>query len=322
VSLLQKQCGEGKDLSVTSVNALSGGFSKQTIMITLAGNRVLPGDIVVRRDRAESPVGSTVTDEFELLKSLHKAGLAVPQPFAAIDGGTVIGDPIMVVSRIEGRIIGDPYDIFDHKCPGVIPTLARQLARLHRIPLTSLTRALPGNDMSQREHLRGDIDEFRRHWRAEAESSIVIEAAFEWLDARFDQLPDTSRCITHRDMRFHNILVDDKGVSAILDWETATLGRPARDLGFVYRHITQLGDWQQFIDAYREAGGDAPAVAELDFYILWSDLLMTIWMYRARASYLGSGGGNIQLAFAGERMRQHNLRILSETMCNLLLKTQ
>ena len=318
--LLRKQCGEGPDLAITKVQALAGGFSKQTIMITLTGNQVLPAEVVVRRDRADSPVGSTVIDEFELLKSLHQSGMAVPRPFA-IDKGSVIGDPIMIVSRIDGRNIGDTYDMYDLGCPGAVLTLAVQLARLHRIPLSKLTRPLSGHDKSQDEHLRGDIEEFRSHWQAQGESSIVIEAAFKSLDARFASLPTEGRCITHRDMRFHNILVDANGVTAILDWETAAVGRPARDLGYVYRHIRQLGDWSRFIDAYGEAGGEIPSDEELDFYRLWADLLMTIWMYRARASYLASGGGNIQLAFAGERMRQHNLSILAETLRDVLRTT-
>lgn len=313
-ALLREHCNEGPELRIATVRAITGGFSKQTIMLGLTGNSCLPDEIVVRRDRAESPVGSTVLDEFELLALLHRAGLRVPRPLA-VDAHKVMGCPILVMEKAEGGNIGDVYNI--HVPASVSPVLAcnlaGELARLHAIPLEHLPAGLPGLDSTHKTFLRQEIEGFQRDWQALGESSPTIEAAFAWLFAHLDQLGE-QRCLVHRDTRFHNILSQGENLTALLDWELAAIGHPARDLGYAYHHVIQFADWQQFLAAYGEAGGQVPSTLELDFYILWSDLFVAIYMYRARASFLSGEGDNIQLAYAGERLRQHNMYLLSQRL--------
>lgn len=313
-TLLREACDEGPDLHISTVRAIAGGFSKQTIMLGLTGNACLPDEIVVRRDRAESPVGSTVLDEFELLALLHRAGLRVPRPLA-VDAHKVMGCPILVMEKAEGGNIGDVYNI--HAPASVSPTLATslagELARLHAIPLEHLPTGLPGMDGTHKAFLRQEIEGFQRDWQTLGDSSPTIEAAFDWLFAHLDQLGE-QRCLAHRDTRFHNILSQGERLIALLDWELAAIGHPARDLGYAYHHVIQFADWQQFLAAYGAAGGQVPSALELDFYILWSDLFVAIYMHRARASFLSSEGDNIQLAYAGERLRQHNMYLLSQRL--------
>ncbi|MCK8683336.1 phosphotransferase family protein [Pseudomonas umsongensis] len=319
-TLLRQHCGEGPGLQVSHVNAIAGGFSKQTIILTLEGNQHLPNEIVMRRDRAESPVGSTVLDEFQLLKTLHAAGVCVPQPFV-VDASGVMGCPILIMAKAAGGNIGDVYNIH---APSTLSTelatgLARELAKLHQVSIAQLPSSLPGTDSSHKAFLRQEMEKFQRDWLALDQSSVTITVAFEWLFAHLDLLGDR-RCLVHGDTRFHNILCQGDQVTAILDWELAAIGNPARDLGYAYHHIIQFADWQQFLDAYRDAGGTVPSALELDFYILWSDLFVAIYMYRARESWLSSSGDNIQLAYAGERLRQHNMQLLSTRLNGLLAK--
>lgn len=319
LDLLRKKCGEGESLAIATVRAVAGGFSKQTIILGLRGNQRLPEEIVVRRDRAESPVGSTVLDEFELLATLHGCGLTVPRPLAV--ASEVMGCPILVMEKAAGGNIGDVYNI--HAPATVSPllanSLAAELARLHSIPLQQLPASLPGTDSTHKPFLRQEIETFQRDWQSLGESSLTIDLAFHWLFAHLDQL-DERRCLVHRDTRFHNILSQGEQLTALLDWELAAIGHPARDLGYAYHHINQFADWQEFLAAYEAAGGSRPSELELDFYILWSDLFVAIYMYRARQSYLSGSGENIQLAYAGERLRQHNMYLLAQRLQEVLEK--
>lgn len=317
-TLLRLHCNEGPELQVAEIKAVAGGFSKQTVILTLHGNQHLPKEIVMRRDRAESPVGSTVLNEFELLKTLHSAGVTVPQPFA-VDANDVMGCPILIMAKAPGGNIGDVYNIHAPSTlsPKLATDLARELANVHRIALEHLPATLPGMHSTHKAFLRQEIEKFQRDWLALDESSVTVTVAFEWLFAHLEQLGD-QRCLVHGDTRFHNILCQGDRVTAILDWELAAVGHPARDLGYAYHHIIQFTDWQRFLDAYKEAGGVISSQLELDFYILWSDLFVAIYMYRARASYLSGDGDNIQLAYAGERLRQHNMQLLSTRLSGLL----
>lgn len=318
--LLRVRCEEGPSLAVSAVRALCGGFSKQTSVLTLTGNQRLPDEIVVRRDRAESPVGSTVLDEFELLRTLHAAGLSVPRPLA-VDAQEVVGCPILITEKAVGRNIGDVYTIYaaGETNPLLALDLARELAKLHTIPLSRLPPSLPGMDSTHRASIRQEVEQFQADWQALGESSLTIAVAFQWLLAHLERLGE-QRALVHRDARFHNILSQGPRVTALLDWELAAISHPARDIGYVYHHITQFADWQDFLAAYVEAGGTAPSELEVDFYTLWSDLFVAVYQYRARAHFLSGGTDNIQIAYAGEHMRQHSMHLLSTRLCHLRTK--
>lgn len=317
LELLRVQCQEGEQLRIREIRALAGGFSKQTIMVTLSGAEKLPQEIVIRRDRAESPVGTSVVDEFELLKTMYAAGVRVPQPFA-VDDGSVMGSAILVVARIGGTLIADPYEVYDRSRPQAAYTLARELAKIHRVPYASLKRPPPGPGAPDAASLLAEVRGFYDRWRSLGQASITIEAAFEWLFAHAGSLPDGGVCVTHHDVRFHNILCDESGVTGILDWELSAAGRPARDIGYVYHQIVQFADWDRFLAEYRDAGGEVPSQGEIDFHILWADLMVAVYMYLTRAGYLSSQDDNIQFAYASERMRQHNMQLLSARIARFL----
>ena len=75
------------NLQVISAKAIPGGLSKTTVIVTLDNTTVLPSKVVIRMDMAESPLETTVCNEYELLRTLHTEGVAVPRPLA-LDAST------------------------------------------------------------------------------------------------------------------------------------------------------------------------------------------------------------------------------------------
>ncbi len=67
-------------------------------------------------------------------------------------------------------------------------------------------------------------------------------------------------CLLQGDVGLHNMLVVDDRLTALVDWEAATIGPPARELAAVWPTATALMPWDDFVYAYREAGGPAEAV--------------------------------------------------------------
>ena len=55
------------------------------------------------------------------------------------------------------------------------------------------------------------------------------------------------------------LIVGDR-LTALVDWEAATLGPPARELAAVWPTANALMAWADFVAAYRRAGGPAEAV--------------------------------------------------------------
>jgi aminoglycoside phosphotransferase (APT) family kinase protein len=58
------------------------------------------------------------------------------------------------------------------------------------------------------------------------------------------------------------MLVDGDRVTALVDWEAATVGPPARELAAAWPAATTLMEWGEFVDAYRAAGGPPEATNE------------------------------------------------------------
>ena len=88
---LRKKFPQDAALDVGSLKAVLGGGSKKTIFVDLRNATTLPDTIVLRVDKADSPVGSTVADEFDIIKLMFESGLPVPQPFALETDASIVG---------------------------------------------------------------------------------------------------------------------------------------------------------------------------------------------------------------------------------------
>jgi hypothetical protein len=94
-------------------------------------------------------------------------------------------------------------------------------------------------------------------------SSPSVSAALQWLAAH--PPPDGARlCLLHGDYGLHHMLFQQDRITALLDWEHASLGDPARDLVQIRRQLTQFVAWRRFMRWYREAGGPNVPVGELE----------------------------------------------------------
>jgi hypothetical protein len=81
-------------------------------------------------------------------------------------------------------------------------------------------------------------------------------AAHAWLvEHASSVVPAPRLALLQADFGFHNMLIDDGRVTALVDWEAATIGPPARELATAWNAIHVLMPWQHFVDAYVDAGG-------------------------------------------------------------------
>lgn len=309
---LRAQCAESVALQVAEIRLIPGGFSKQTLFMKLRGMSGIPEELVLRLDRRESPLQTTVLAEYPLLKVLHASGVRVPKP-VAVDDGPVAGAPLMAVTRLSGRVCADGQRFFDPPSFACAASLAQQMAAYHRIPVAQLPQGLPGHAQSVRDVMTDELRRLRTIWDETGHQSIAVEAAFNYLGGRLDLAGET-RSLVHGDLRFHNLLVDGNAVSGILDWELASIGHPAFDLGYVYCHVVQLGSWSAFLDAYAAAGGVVPAAETLAYYALRTELFTVVYLTRMAADFESGRFDKIELAYAGLKLGQHAQYLLAERL--------
>ena len=273
-------------IEVARVTAMMGGGSKRTLLVELTHVSELPAAVVIRADQAAGVVESSVTVEYELIETLHACGLPVPRPFALEGDAAVLGAPFMLMSRVEGKNIGDHVECYEPSRSFAL-SLARALGKLHGIPPQRFGDGIVGADMSTVDCVRQNIAVFETMWRNTGERSTALELAFAWLKDHM-HLADGLRALNHCDVGCHNMLASDGELTGLLDWETTMIGNPTHDLAYAYPLAVQMVPWEEFLAEYAQAGGTIPSPGEFDFYRVWTQAWRLPFLLVAR-SFIDSG---------------------------------
>jgi len=192
------------------------------------------GDYVLRRKPFGQllPSAHAVDREYRLLSALHPLGFPVPEPLALCDDPQVIGAIFYVMEMARGR----PYA--NGALPDFDPATRRRmyeqlvdtLAELHNIdPIAAGLGDFgkPGN------YFERQVMRWTRQYRdSETDYLPEMERLIAFLPG---SLPEQSRTsIVHGDYRIDNVVFDGDGtLSAVLDWELATLGDPLADFSYL-----------------------------------------------------------------------------------------
>jgi len=252
----------GADARVEELVPLSGGASRE-----LYGFDVLVGGdrhpLVLRRDPPGMEEPEARTREFSVLQAAHATGAPVPAPHWLSGDKTGI-----VMHRVEGeaiarRILRD--DRYATARERLVDEVARAAAAIHALPPPA---GLPdGGPLAVIELLEGQLDEL-------GEPHPALELGLRWLRARLPE--EREPVLVHGDFRLGNLLVDEGGLTGVLDWEQSHAGDGAEDLGWMcirswrFGHDDHpalgVGTRRALLDAYAAAGGREVTLDELAFW--------------------------------------------------------
>ena len=196
--------------------------------------RASSGDYVLRRKPFGKLLASAhaVDREYRLLAAIHPLGFPVPEPLALCDDANVIGAIFYVMELAKGR----PYA--DGALPDFDPATRRAmyeqlidtLADLHAIDPES---AGLGDFGKTGNYFERQVMRWTRQYRDSQTDYIPeMERLIAFLP---ESLPEqSSTAIVHGDYRIDNALFDGDGtLTAVLDWELATLGDPLADFSYL-----------------------------------------------------------------------------------------
>ncbi len=258
------------------------GQSNPTYKISAAS-----GDYVLRRKPFGKllPSAHAVDREYRLLSALHPLEFPVPRPLAMCSDASVIGAIFYVMELAKGR----PYangalPEFDAATRGrMYEQLIDTLADLHAIDTDAAELGdfgKPGN------YFERQVMRWTRQYR-DSETDYIPE--MERLIAFLPQtLPEQSRTsIVHGDYRIDNVVFDGDGtLTAVLDWELATLGDPVADFSYLAMQWVMPADGgaalggldlgalgipslDAIVQRYSERSG-VPVGAKLDWYFAYN----------------------------------------------------
>jgi aminoglycoside phosphotransferase (APT) family kinase protein len=244
-------------LRVESMQLLPGGASKEAWAVDANGSRLL-----VRRALTGVIHEATLSleQEFQVLEAAFEAGVKVPRPVAYL--GELGGREAFAMERVDGetigrRIVRDPAEELDVQ-------LAEELAKVHAIPADRVPFLRGGDVLGRFEH---ELD-------LVGEPHPAIEYGLWWLrEHRPDPLLDV---VSHGDFRIGNVVVSERGVEALLDWEFAHLSDPREDLawpivrawrfGADEKRLGGVGELEPYLARYGELTGREIDAGELDWW--------------------------------------------------------
>ena len=245
------------------------------------------GDYVLRRKPFGQLLQSAhaVDREYRLLAALSPLGFPVPRPFALCADPEVIGAIFYVMEMAGGRSYADGSlpDFAPEVRTRIYFGLVDALAQLHSVDPDAAGLGdfgKPGN------YFERQVARWTRQYRdSQTDDLPEMELLIEWLPA---SLPDHSRTsIVHGDYRIDNVMFEADGrLTAVLDWELATLGDPIADFSYFAMQWVMPADGgaalggldllalgipslEQISERYRERSGIAVA-AKLDWYFAYN----------------------------------------------------
>jgi aminoglycoside phosphotransferase (APT) family kinase protein len=195
--------------------------------------RAASGDYVLRRKPFGQllPSAHAVDREYRLISGLHPLGFPVARPYALCADPGVIGAIFYVMQLVSGRAYTNgALPEFDAPARrSMYEQLVDTLAELHNVDPDAAGLSdfgKPGN------YFERQVARWTKQYRdSQTDELPEMERLIEYLPA---SLPKQSRTsIVHGDYRIDNVLFDEGRLTAVLDWELATLGDPVADFSYL-----------------------------------------------------------------------------------------
>ena len=233
----------------------SSGASNETILFTASWKEGIEqhnDGLVLRihpREDFQLFLRPRLRTQFDLLKALQDVeGVPVPEALWYEEDPSIFGLPFFIMRQVEGRVptsLTDGWfaEVSSQERRRLWVNAVRQMVRIHQIPLETVSF------LADVPNGVGDLEQFMVEsaetlaWASDGLRTPVMDGVFEWLT---DNMPrDAAPGLAWGDSRLGNLMFDDRHeVTAVLDWEQATLGGGLTDLG-----------WWLFLDGVRQRNG-------------------------------------------------------------------
>jgi aminoglycoside phosphotransferase (APT) family kinase protein len=293
---------------------LSGGASRETYAFDLVSSDTGTGGgrrplILQRLRRGTAGGGPGMQGEAVLLRAAGARGVPVPT-VVADDDGTALGQPAIVMDRLEGETIARKLLRDDEWATArrrLVGQTGAALAAIHAIP-EQAAPTMGGAD--QLDEMRNLLDGFDQPLPA-------MELGLRWLAAH--RPPSPRRTVVHGDFRLGNLLVGPDGLRGVLDWELAHLGDPIEDLGWycvrAWRFGSPLpaggtGTREELLAAYAAAGGPTVDPEALRWWELLGTLKWGLICIIQAQGHLSGMSRSVELATIGRRVCENEWDVL------------
>ncbi len=310
------QLPDARDVTIEGVDRVTFGHSAETLLLTLVW-RASTGEErrdVVLRLRPPPPGLLEPYDlhrQFAILRALERTPVPAPRALWYEGTGAVLGREFYVMERLGGAVYEGDLPPELERAPERLARMSRRLvetlAAIHRVDLA----AVGLSHLDERDHLTREL----HHWTAEIgrvqrDGLPALERlAAELADRRPAPCPTVT--LVHGDPKPGNFAFENDEVSAVFDWELATVGDPLTDVGWADCNWTMPASFtsrpgaltaDEFVALYEELTGIT--VCNREWYRAFETFKMAAIMLVA--AMLFDTGVTDDLRFAGMGLAVHH----------------
>jgi aminoglycoside phosphotransferase (APT) family kinase protein len=192
-----------------------------------------------------APRAHDMAREYRLLARLSPVFPLAPRPYVLCEDTAVIGAPFYVMERRHGLVLDMEFPPgwapSDKLHRGIAETLVRGLVDLHEVGWQAAGLGEIGHPEGYMERqVRGWLERYARVRTVELPE---METLGPWLVAGLPQSPPAT--VIHNDYKLNNLLLateDPTRMTAVLDWEMATVGDPLSDVASLLVYWTEPGE--------------------------------------------------------------------------------
>jgi aminoglycoside phosphotransferase (APT) family kinase protein len=250
----------------------------------------------------------TAGNDAKLLRAARRQGVAAPEVLAVFDAQDDLGTGHLT-RWVAGETLA-PKILKEEKYALARTQLpldcAQALAAIHAIPSGSASYLKTMDAKAQWQLYRNIVDQH-------AVKMPALEWGLRWVK---DNLPPpVPLAVVHGDFRLGNLIVDERGLACVIDWELAVLGDPMQDLGWLclktWRFggalpVAGMGEREPFYQAYEKASGHKVDPARVRF---WEAFGQVKWAIMCLSMGLGKpdappGSVSLEHSVIGRRVEE------------------
>jgi len=311
---------------VEDLRPLSGGASARLYGFALREGDGSRRSLVMRMDPEPGRMPGDRAAEYGLLALAADSGVRVPAVHWYGDADDGLGAAFFVMDHVGGEALGRRLLRDDRYCKTreALPReLAWQLARIHAMPLDDprLGRIVAASGDDRHARAVAEVERFRGLLEASLGDypTPALELAARWLEQSAPS--DTETVLVHGDFRVGNVLFDERGLTAVLDWELAHLGDPMEDLGWLCVRAWRFGTdglavgglckREQFWQLYEEESGRAVNRERAVYWEVFGNWKWAVICAVQAAGYRSGEHLNVELAAIGRRIAEVEWELLN-----------
>ncbi|MFQ5773624.1 MAG: phosphotransferase family protein [Kiloniellaceae bacterium] len=303
---------DARTARLAEVRPLGGGAIQENWLLDVdfAGGPFAGRQALVLRTDSPSAVAASLSraHEFAVLRAAWSAGVAVPEPLWLCDDPAVLGKPFHVMRRAAGIALGRRI-VKDSSLGGdrtaLAERLGEELAKIHAI-------APPRADLGFLEIPSPDPARFAvNRYRAYLDVLGAPRPGLEW-GLRWCELhapPPGEVVLVHQDFRTGNYMLDEAGLTGILDWEFCAWGDPMSDVAWFCAKCWRFGrndleaggiaPREPFYRGYERASGRAVDPERVAYWEVMAHIRWAVIALQQGERTLSGGEHSLELALTG-----------------------